>query len=502
MITKDKLFIGGEWVQPASSSQFEIISPHSEEVIARVPEGTERDMDLAVSKAREAFDRGPWPHTAPSDRAEVMAKLSQAIQGRSQEMADAITSQNGSPSSWSLMGQVFSSTMVLDFYTGLAGTYSFEEERPGLMGPAVVRKEPVGVAAGIVPWNVPLFVGMLKLAPALCAGATIVLKPSPETVLDSYILAECLEEAGVPKGVVNIVPAGREVGEYLVTHPDVDKVSFTGSTAVGKHIGKLCGERLRRFTLELGGKSAAIICDDADVSALGGGLLPASMMNNGQACVAQTRLRVHTRIEDLYNDPMDQREQQLRLAVAALREQQEYEVVNNPEFGLLAHVDPRHLIYPRAGPPTPDDLDELITRRRRSRLLLAHPRTIAAFCRECTHRGVYPRTVSLRDQQVLAWRGVPILPCDKIPISDSGTSPILVLRTGEQDQGVVGLYQTRIPDEYQPGVSVHRSGVDSRGIVHYLVSAYYSVAVLVPDALGVLAEVQVGSAGGTGTPGE
>jgi betaine-aldehyde dehydrogenase len=290
LITKDKLFIGGQWVAPAGTGLIEVISPSTEEVIARVPEGTNADIDLAVAKAREAFDRGPWPRMTAPERGEIMGRLSALIQGRSQEFADVITDQNGSPSSWSLMGQVFSSTMVLDFYTGLASTYTFSEERPGLFGPALVRKEPVGVAAAIVPWNVPLFVTMLKLGPAMCAGATVVLKPAPETVVDSYLLAECIAEAGVPEGVINIVPAGREVGEYLVTHPDIDKVGFTGSTAVGRHIAKLCGERLRRFTLELGGKSAAIILDDADLDAMVTGLLPAAMMNNGQACVAQTRV--------------------------------------------------------------------------------------------------------------------------------------------------------------------------------------------------------------------
>jgi betaine-aldehyde dehydrogenase len=290
LITKDKLYIGGEWAAPASSGVIEVISPTTEEVIARVPDGSNADIDRAVAAARQAFDRGPWPRMAPSERADVMAKLSGLIQARSQEFANTITSQNGSPISWSLLGQVFAATMVLDFYTGLAREYAFEEERPGLMGPALVRQEPVGVAAAIVPWNVPLFVTMLKLGPAMAAGATIVIKPSPETPLDSYLLAECLNEAGVPEGVVNIVAAGREVGEYLVTHPDIDKVAFTGSTAVGRRIATLCGERLRRFTLELGGKSAAIILDDADVATAIPGLVPASMMNNGQACVAQTRI--------------------------------------------------------------------------------------------------------------------------------------------------------------------------------------------------------------------
>ena len=290
VITKDKLFINGQWSAPASTDLIEVIGPSSEEVIARVPAGSNADIDRAIAAARQAFDRGPWPRMAPAERADVMAKLSQLIQGRSQEFAETITSQNGSPISWSLLGQVFSSTMVLDFYTGLTREYEFEQERQGLFGPATVRREPVGVAAAIVPWNVPLFVTMLKLGPAMAAGATVVVKPSPETPLDSYLLAECITEAGVPEGVINIVQAGREVGEYLVTHQDIDKVAFTGSTAVGRRIGALCGERLRRFTLELGGKSAAIILDDADVATAIPGLIPAAMMNNGQACVAQTRI--------------------------------------------------------------------------------------------------------------------------------------------------------------------------------------------------------------------
>jgi aldehyde dehydrogenase (NAD+) len=290
LITKDKLFIDGQFAEPATADVIEVISPVTEEVIAKVPEGSNQDIDRAVAAARQAFDRGPWPNMAPSERAEIMAKLSQLIQGRSQEFAEIITRQNGSPISWSLLGQVFSATMVLDFYTGLANTYAFEEERQGLMGPAIVRREPVGVAAAIVPWNVPLFVTMLKLGPAMAAGCTVVVKPSPETPVDSYLLAECIQEAGVPEGVINIVAAGREVGEYLVTHPDIDKVAFTGSTAVGRRIGALCGERLRRFTLELGGKSAAILLDDVDVATAIPGLVPAGMMNNGQACVAQTRI--------------------------------------------------------------------------------------------------------------------------------------------------------------------------------------------------------------------
>ena len=302
MIVKDKLFIGGDWVSPAGTGTIDVISPSTEQVIARVPEGTERDIDRAVAAAREAFDRGPWPQMSAAERAEIMSALSATIQARHEEFARTITEQNGSPISWSVMGQVFSATMALDFYTGLAREFRFEDERAGLMGPALVRREPVGVVGAIVPWNVPLFVTMLKLGPAMAAGCTVVLKPAPETPLDAYLLAECLEQVNLPKGVINIVTAGREVGEHLVTHPDIDKIAFTGSTAAGRRIAALCGERLRRFTLELGGKSAAIILDDADLSTAIPGLLPASMMNNGQACVAQTRILAS---RDRYQEVVD-----------------------------------------------------------------------------------------------------------------------------------------------------------------------------------------------------
>ncbi|MGH3431321.1 MAG: family 2B encapsulin nanocompartment shell protein [Thermocrispum sp.] len=208
--------------------------------------------------------------------------------------------------------------------------------------------------------------------------------------------------------------------------------------------------------------------------------------------VTQTVLRVHTRVADLYNEPMDQVEQQLRLTIEALRERQESELVNNREFGLLHAADLRQRIPTRCGPPTPDDLDELITRRRTSRFFLAHPLAIAAFGRECTSRGLYPEPVQVNGRRVTAWRGVPLLPCDKIPITEQGTTSIMVLRTGESDSGVVGLRKTGIPDEYRPGLSVRFMGVDDRAILSYLISAYYSAAVLVPDALGVLEHVEIG----------
>jgi hypothetical protein len=210
-----------------------------------------------------------------------------------------------------------------------------------------------------------------------------------------------------------------------------------------------------------------------------------------QLSVAQTVLRVHTRVADLYNDPMNQLEQQLRLTIEALRERQEFELVNNRGFGLLHNADLRQRIHTRTGPPTPDDLDELLSKRRRTRFLLAHPRAIAAFGRECTRRGIYPTPVDVDGHQIPAWRGVPIFPCGKIPISRGESTHILAMRTGEEDQGVIGLNQVGIPDEYEPSLSVRFMGISEQAIMSYLISTYYSLAVLVPDALGVLDNVEL-----------
>ncbi|BCB84059.1 Crp/Fnr family transcriptional regulator [Phytohabitans suffuscus] len=212
--------------------------------------------------------------------------------------------------------------------------------------------------------------------------------------------------------------------------------------------------------------------------------------------VAQTVLRVHSRVADLYNQPMDQVEQQLRLTVEALRERQENELVNNREFGLLHNADLKQRIHTRSGPPTPDDLDDLLTTVWKDpTVMLAHPRAIAAFGQECNRRGIYPQSVDLAGHQVPAWRGIPLLPCNKIPISDTRTTSIMLLRTGEERQGVIGLHQTGLPDEYQPGLSVRFMGISDQAIISYLVSAYYSAAVLVPDALGILENVEIGREG-------
>ncbi|MCC3426309.1 MAG: cyclic nucleotide-binding domain-containing protein [Microcoleus sp. PH2017_01_SCD_O_A] len=209
--------------------------------------------------------------------------------------------------------------------------------------------------------------------------------------------------------------------------------------------------------------------------------------------IAQTVLRISTRVADLYNEPMNQTEQQLRLTVEALRERQEHEMINNPEFGLLHNADLKQRIYSSTGAPTPDDMDELLaTVWKDPGFFLAHPRTIAAFARECNRIGIYPQSIDMGGQRVPAWRGVPIFPCNKIPITNTRTSSILLLRTGLEKQGVIGLHQTGIPDEYQPSLSVRFMGISEKAIMSYLVTAYYSAAVLVPDALGILEDVEVG----------
>ncbi|GAA5003068.1 family 2B encapsulin nanocompartment shell protein [Kitasatospora paranensis] len=207
--------------------------------------------------------------------------------------------------------------------------------------------------------------------------------------------------------------------------------------------------------------------------------------------IAQTVLRVHTRVADLYNKPMDQTEHQLRLTIEALRERQEHELVNHPEFGLLHNADHGQRIQAHSGPPTPDDMDDLLSRRRGTRFFLAHPKAIAAFGRECNRRRIHPGTVEVHGSRVPAWRGVPILSCNKIPISEAGSSSVLALRVGEEDQGVIGLRPTGIPDEYEPGLSVRFAGIDETAVISYLVTAYHSAVVLVPDAVGVLENVDV-----------
>lgn len=319
-LDRDALLIGTRWRSPETDAVIEVVSPHTEEVVARVPEGSVADMDAAVAAAREAFDNGPWPRMSPAERIEVVARLSELYSARLDEMAEVISTEMGSPIAFSKLAQAPAPWMQIEAFLKIAREYPWEETRPGALGGDVlVRHEPVGVVAAIPPWNVPQFTVLSKLIPALLTGCTIVIKPAPETPLDTYLLADLLIEAGVPEGVVSIVAGGREVGEHLVRHPGVDKVAFTGSTAAGRRIGAICGEQLKRVSLELGGKSAAIVLDDADVDAVVEGLKFVGVMNSGQACVAQTRVLVsrerHDEIAEavargigsmVVGDPMDE----------------------------------------------------------------------------------------------------------------------------------------------------------------------------------------------------
>ncbi|MFF4018211.1 family 2B encapsulin nanocompartment shell protein [Streptomyces sp. NPDC001843] len=208
--------------------------------------------------------------------------------------------------------------------------------------------------------------------------------------------------------------------------------------------------------------------------------------------IAQTVLRIHTRVADLYNQPMNQTEQQLRLTVEALKERQEHELINNPEFGLLSNCQYDQRLQPHDGVPSPDDMDELLSRRRGTKLFLAHPRAISAFGRELNKRGLVPETIDMGGNRIPTWRGVPIFPSNKIPVTEARTSSIIAMRLGEEDQGVIGLRQSGIPDEIEPSLSVRFMGINEQAIIKYLVTAYYSAAVLVPDALGVLENVEIG----------
>ncbi|MCX4582516.1 aldehyde dehydrogenase [Streptomyces sp. NBC_01481] len=290
LVEHGKLFIGGELTDPLGGDAIEVVSPHTEQVIGRVPHASRADVDRAVTLAREAFERGPWPRMSLEERIGVVSRIKDAIAVRHEEIARSISSQNGSPYSWSVLAQALGAMMVWDAAITVARGYAHEERRAGVLGPILVRREPVGVVAAVVPWNVPQFTAAAKLGPALLAGCTVVLKPSPESPLDSYILGEIATEAGLPEGVLSILPADREVSEYLVGHPGIDKVSFTGSVAAGKRVMEVASRNLTRVTLELGGKSAAVILPDADLESAVAGIVPAAWMNNGQACVAQTRI--------------------------------------------------------------------------------------------------------------------------------------------------------------------------------------------------------------------
>lgn len=290
----DHLLIGESGRRAEDGRTIEVRSPATEEVVGRVPEAGPADVDAAVRVARRALDEGPWPRLAPAERGEVLGRLGKLLRGRAAELAAMISDEVGSPRRWAVAGQVGTALGVLHVHRGLAGSYPWVETRPSLLGGRVrVRRVPVGVVAAVVPWNAPLFTAALKVAPALLAGCPVLLKPSPLAPLSAFALAEAAAEAGLPPGVLTVLPAGPAASEHLVSHPGVDKVSFTGSTAVGTRIGELCAHDVRRVTLEMGGKSAAVLLDDVELTdATVRELVDGAMANSGQICIAQTRILV------------------------------------------------------------------------------------------------------------------------------------------------------------------------------------------------------------------
>ena len=287
-----KLYIGGEWVESTSSGQIPLVNPANEEVFAYAPDTTIEDADRAVAAARKAFDEGPWPHLPVAERIAALQRVAELYDSRAEELATLITTEMGSPITYSKRMQAPIAKFILNYNIALAKDYPFEEKREGRSLPTRVIKMPVGVVVAITPWNVPQAALMIKLAPALLAGCTVVAKPGPETALDGQVMAELFDAAGFPPGVVNILPAGREIGEHLVAHRNVDHVSFTGSSAAGRRIAEVCGRDLRRYNLELGGKSACIMLEDADLEKMVQGMLDQSLRNSGQTCINQTRILV------------------------------------------------------------------------------------------------------------------------------------------------------------------------------------------------------------------
>jgi acyl-CoA reductase-like NAD-dependent aldehyde dehydrogenase len=283
----------------------EVISPHTEEAIAEVAAAGPADVEAAVNAARAALDAGPWGRSEPAARIAAMRRLADIYDRRRAEMAETITAEIGAPITFAQRAQVGLPAMMMRAFCDLAERHSWQETRPGFFGADVqVKKEPVGVIAAIVPWNMPQFLIITKLVPALLAGCTVVLKPAPESPLDALLLAEMIDQIDLPPGVVSVLPGDAAAGELLVAHPGVDKVSFTGSTTAGRAVAAACAVNLTRVSLELGGKSAAVVLDDAAPEGVAAGVRSASLSNSGQICNALTRVLVPAGSHDEYVDAL------------------------------------------------------------------------------------------------------------------------------------------------------------------------------------------------------
>jgi aldehyde dehydrogenase (NAD+) len=292
IVHADQFYIGGEWVRPCTPSLFDVVDSGSEQVFLRVAKAEAQDVSRAVTAARHAFDEGPWPRLSHSERAEYLRAFAEGLAKRTEELGQIWSRQSGVLYARSKSAGLDASSMF-DYYAALANTFSFEEPAQPTKGGefALIVREPVGVVGAIIPWNAPIFASY-KVAPALLAGCTVIFKASPEAPGEAYIMAEIADEIGLPSGVFNFVTADREVSEDLVRDPRVDMISFTGSTAAGRRIASLCGERIARVTLELGGKSAAVILDDIDLSVAAATLARAEVFLTGQVCSSLTRIVV------------------------------------------------------------------------------------------------------------------------------------------------------------------------------------------------------------------
>ncbi|MFB7493346.1 aldehyde dehydrogenase [Streptomyces sp. NPDC056161] len=293
MITYDRLFIGGSWVEPSNPELLDIASPHDRSVVGAAAQAQPADIDRAVAAARASFDAGVWRDTPPAERIAVLRRFNTLREENAEQIAHLISLENGSAGWFTRAGQP-GLTRQANAYLKAAEEFGWEEtlvpSDPASPVRSVVRREAVGVVAAVIPWNSPFSSATSKIIPALLAGNSVVLKVSPENSLSMGFLAELVERAGLPEGVISVLPADRETSEYLVSHKDVDKIAFTGSTRAGRRIAAIAGEQLKRVSLELGGKSAAVILPDADIDKAVAGVRFGSLLNNGESCIAQTRI--------------------------------------------------------------------------------------------------------------------------------------------------------------------------------------------------------------------
>lgn len=287
----DDFFIGGEWVRAHSQARIDVVNPATEEIWGQVPDADQVDIDAAVAAAQRAFKTGVWSSIGAAKRAEYINRLADELQARGEAMGATITRENGTPISES-SGAAAHSAGMLRYYASLADYVDQDDRRPfvGTSRYTRVYREPRGVCLLIAPWNFPLTLVMVKLAPALIAGCTVVIKPASETPLDLRILMEAANAAGIPPGVINLLTGGRVAGGLMVKHPGVAKVAFTGSTSAGRMIAAQCAELLRPVTLELGGKSASIVLPDADLTDFSSILNRTCLRNTGQTCYNSTRI--------------------------------------------------------------------------------------------------------------------------------------------------------------------------------------------------------------------